>query len=164
MEVKVVESMDITAVAGLASGMALVVWGIMLGGSLKAFWDFPSFVIVFGGACACIMINFPLKQLLDTGKIFRLVFIEKKAAPLEVIQTLVNFATKARREGLLALENDAEALSDDFLKRGIRLVVDGTDPELVRNILETDWHFWKNAIRPPKACLTVPARWRPLSG
>lgn len=68
-------------------------------------------------------------------------FIQREMKASDVIQTLVGFATKARREGLLGLEDEIANVSDNFLKKGIQLVVDGTDIELVRSILETDLSF-----------------------
>jgi len=143
--------MDITTVVGIVSGVFLIVWGIMLGGSLGAFYDFSSVVITLGGTLAGILINFQLKHLREVGKTLRVLFQQKNIDPLDIIDQLVTFATKARREGLLALESDAEELDDEFLKKGIQLIVDGTDPELVRSIMETDLAFLEERHKAGKA-------------
>jgi chemotaxis protein MotA len=133
--------MDITTVFGLAVGAALMVWALFLGGTAGAFWDFKSVLITFGGTIAATLVSFPTAQVVQSGQIVRKAFTSKDPDPLETIKILVAFAEKARREGLLALEDDASQLDDLFLQKGIQLVVDGTDPELVRDILETELSF-----------------------
>ena len=76
--------------------------------------------------------------LLNGLKAFTLIFKEKKYDPSEIIKSIIDLANVGRKDGLLALEEAANGLDDEFLKKGILLVVDGTDPELVRAILETD--------------------------
>jgi chemotaxis protein MotA len=122
-------------------GSGLIIWAISLGSSLTAFWDPPSIAITVGGTFAAVLINFPLSKILGVMKILKHAFVGKPIDPSEVIMTLVKFAEKARREGLLALEDEATQLSDPFLQKGLQLVVDGTDPELVRSILETELAF-----------------------
>jgi flagellar motor component MotA len=72
------------------------------------------------------------------GKVAKIAFFVPNNNPNEMIVTLVSFSEKARREGLLALEDDLDELNDEFLRKGIQLVVDGTDPEMVRHIMETE--------------------------
>jgi len=98
-------------------------------------------MIVVGGTLAATLINFPLAQVVGTIKVIRIAFRNHTTEPAKIIGILVAFAEKARREGLLALEAEAEMLDEPFLKKGIELIVDGTDPELVRNILETELSF-----------------------
>lgn len=133
--------MDIGTVAGIIGGIVIFLWAIYMGGSLSAFINIPSAMIVMGGVIAATLVNYPLPKLLDVIKILRVVFTEKELEAEELIQTIVNLAETARREGLLALEDAAYQLDDQFLKKGILLIVDGTDPDLVRNILETELSF-----------------------
>lgn len=133
--------MDIGTIAGIFSGIVIFLWAIYMGGSLSAFIDIPSAMIVFGGVVAATLVNYPLPKVLEVIKILRVVFIKKELEAEELIQTIVNLAETARREGLLALEDAAYQLEDEFLKKGILLIVDGTDPDLVRNILETELSF-----------------------
>lgn len=139
--------MDLATVIGIISGLVLFVWAIYMGGTLKAFIDIPSAMIVLGGIMASVLINYPLSKLIDVAKILKIVFIEKKTEPTALIETIVKLAETARREGLLALEDAAYKLEDDFLKKGILLVVDGTDPDLVRSILETELTFLEERHR-----------------
>jgi len=133
--------MDLATIIGVISGIVLIVVSIELSGDLISFWSFSSVLIVLGGTIAATLINFPLNKVIGTFKVARIVFQNQTLEPDKTISILVNFAEKARREGLLALEADAEELDEPFLKKGIQLIVDGTDPELVRNILETELTF-----------------------
>jgi chemotaxis protein MotA len=80
----------------------------------------------------------PLERSKNLGKILKAAFVTERIDMIGLIQTLVSFAEKARREGLLALEEDASHIDDAFMKKAIQLVVDGTDPELVKSILDTE--------------------------
>lgn len=133
--------MDIASIIGFVAGTVLILWAMSTGGSLMGFWDPPSIAITVGGTFAAVFINFPLSKIVGVMKILKQAFIGKVIDPSEVIGTLVKFAEKARREGLLALEDEAAQLTDPFLQKGLQLVVDGTDPELVRSILETELAF-----------------------
>lgn len=133
--------MDKGTLIGIASGVILLTWAISSGGSLLNFMDFQSFLIVFGGTLASTLISYPWTDFRSTGKVLRVAFTTRPVDPQSIIQTIVGFAEKARREGLLALEDAAQQLEDPFLQKGIQLIVDGTDPELVRNILETELSF-----------------------
>lgn len=134
--------MDLSTIIGLVVGLFILYNALSSGGSsIMTYWDWPSFQITVGGTIFATMINYPLDKILSAGKIAKNIFVSKTAKPAEVIATLVSFAEKARREGLLALEDDANKLEDPFLQKGISLVVDGTDPELVRSILETELAF-----------------------
>lgn len=133
--------MDIATVVGILSGLVLLGTALGRSGGLKAFWDAPSLMITVGGTIAATFINYPLDQILSIFTVVKHVFLRKLPPPEDVIAQLVYFTEKARREGILALEEEAEALDDEFIKKGLQLVVDGSDPELVRNILETELAF-----------------------
>lgn len=133
--------MDFATALGLFSGLFLLVWAIKLGGSIGTFWNLPSVMIVVGGTLASTLINYPLPKVIGVAKVWKNAFFARLQDPTEIIRILVSFAEKARREGLLALEAEGETVGDKFLQKGIQLVVDGTDPELVRSILETDLTF-----------------------
>jgi len=135
--------MDLATVIGLTGGIILLLIGCS-GGSISAlrgFFDISAIYITFGGSLAAMMINFPLERFSKAFKSLRWVFFTKSYSPDVIINTLVRYAEKARREGLLALEDEIESSADEFLKKGIQLVVDGTDPELVKNILEIEIGF-----------------------
>lgn len=133
--------MDIATILGLLLGIGFTSWGIMNTGSLSDFWDLPSIIIVFGGTISASLLAYPLNTLGSVGKIFQKAFFHKDVSANGIIEEIISLANVARKEGLLSLEEYGSKLDDEFLKKGIMLIVDGTDPELVRNILETELVF-----------------------
>lgn len=133
--------MDIATLAGTVFGLALLLWAIARGGPLGDFIHLPSLAITIGGILAATLINYPLQQVLGVFRVARHAFVRRPSDPARLIDRLVAWAEHARREGLLALEDEAEAEADEFLRRGLLLVVDGTDAAQVRHILETELDF-----------------------
>lgn len=133
--------MDLSTLIGLFLGVGALAWGMLRGGSLASYLDLSSAFIVLGGTIAATMISHPVEQLRNVGGLLRVVFTGGTRTPDEVIPLLVYFAEKARREGLLAMEEEANELGDPFLRKGIQLVVDGVDPELVREVMEIEINF-----------------------
>ncbi|MBL4888680.1 MAG: motility protein A [Candidatus Lindowbacteria bacterium] len=113
--------------------------GVVSGGGIfMAFIDPASMVVTVGGTLVAIFISTATKNWPQCYKLILVGSRPPKENPRDIIPTLVSFAEKARREGLLALEDNIEELDDEFLKKGIQLVVDGTDPELVKAIMATE--------------------------
>lgn len=133
--------MDIATIIGLILGIGFTVLGITSSGDLGAFWDAGSVMIVLGGTFAATLLAYPLSSLLSVGKVFQKAFLHKEVSVNNIIVDIIELANVARKEGLLSLEEYGAKLDDEFLKKGIMLIVDGTDPELVRNILETELVF-----------------------
>lgn len=133
--------MDLTTLFGIFLGVATLIWAILSESSLNLFWDIPSLLIVVGGTVAATLVSHPVDHLRRLFPLLRVAFVRTVAGPEEVIPQLVHFAEKARREGLLAMEEEAAAVEDEFLRKGIQLVVDGVDPDLVRNVLEIETNF-----------------------
>jgi len=134
--------MDIATILGFVVGTSLIIFGMSQGGSsLMLFVNVPSIAIVVGGGMAAVMVCFPLSQVIGAMKVVKNAFMPQKHDSSGIVGTIVSFAEKARREGLLTLEEDAAALDNEFLQKAIQLVVDGTDPELVRDILEIELAF-----------------------
>lgn len=133
--------MDLATVIGIVVGVVLLGGAIILGGNAIIFFNLDSILIVLGGTIAGTMVSYSLPELMKLPQLVRIALQNSNINPTEVIDMLVGFAEKARREGLLALEQDVMEIDDTFLQKGIQLVVDGTDPDLVRNILETRLTF-----------------------
>ncbi len=131
--------MDIATVAGLISICLLMMVG--MGFNFGPFIDVQSMAIVIGGTIGALFMSYPLSLILKLPSIMKKAFFAESSDLPGLITTLVGYAEKARREGLLALESDIENLSEEFLKKGIQLIVDGTDPELVKNILDSEVSF-----------------------
>ncbi|MGE5559977.1 MAG: motility protein A [Chloroflexota bacterium] len=156
--------MDLATIIGLVAGILIFLNALTANGSLMTFYDWPSIQITLGGALFATMINFPMANFIGMGAVLKKVFISKSMNPSAVISTLVSFAEKARREGLLALEDDASKLEDPFLQKGLGLVVDGTDPELVRNILETELAFLEDRHKAGASLFEVLGTYAPAFG
>lgn len=105
---------------------------------MGGFVDLPSIAITIGGSFACILASNTLPDFISGLKSFGLIFKLPTANTSEMIKRIIELSNVARKEGLLSLEEAASNLEDEFLKKGILLIVDGTDPELVRAIMETE--------------------------
>lgn len=132
--------MDITTIIGVIVGFGLMVFGIGVG-KLGNFWDPGSIIIVLGGTIAAIVASYPIRILKQIPKHFKIMMNGKKYDPMRYIDTLVEFAQIARKNGLLALEEKANEEPDPFFRQGIMLIVDATDPDKVKNIMENDLEY-----------------------
>lgn len=132
--------MDIASVIGILGGFLLIVVSIAIapGASAKAFIDYPSIVMVLGGAIAALLTSMPLRDVLKIGGVIKKVFFNKSDDVSALIQQIVSLAETARRDGLLALENRLPEISDPFIVLGVQMAVDGTRPEVMEDILRTE--------------------------
>ena len=134
--------MDLASVIGLIAGVVFIIFGIATGpkgwNSFPAFYDLPSILITFGGSFAGTLTCFTLKDFLSGLKSIKLAIKNTKFDIAKTIEDIIQLSNVARKEGLLQLEEAANSLDDEFLKKGILLIVDGTDPDLVRGIMETE--------------------------
>lgn len=131
--------MDTSTVLGIVVGITLIL--LAVGASLPYYIDVPSVLIVGGGVVATTLICYPFSQVMSVLSVVKKAFITKPMLPSESIAQLVHFAERARREGILSLENALHDVDDPFLRSGIRLAVDGVEPEIIRSILETELSF-----------------------
>ena len=150
--------MDIASILGLVICFILMIFGIVYGKEFSViirFLDAPSALITFGGSFMCILASNTLQSFVAGLKSITLIFKTSTMNVPEIIQKIIDLSNVARKEGLLSLEEAAGDIDDELLKKGILLIVDGTDPELVRAIMETelvsveDRHkekigFWEN--------------------
>jgi chemotaxis protein MotA len=134
------------------------------GGNIAAYVDFPSILITVGGTVGAIIMAHPGDVLRTVGGAVKNAFVSHDPNLLAMVQTIVSFAEKARREGLLALESDVADLEDEFLKKSIQLVVDGTDPELVKAILDTEIGILEDRHSANKAIFDAMAELAPAYG
>jgi len=130
--------MDIATLIGIALGVFLIFFSIILGGDIMGFVSPGSMMIVIGGTFAATLVNYPLSTVLEVVNITRNAFLYKEESPAEVIDTMVALAEKARREGILAIEKSIYDIDDPFMRNGIQLAVDGSDPEVIRDIMENE--------------------------
>jgi len=139
-------TIDLSTIIGLLVGWGSLFIALLLEGGgnvglVVMFLQLSAFFIVFGGTLGATIISYPWSTISNIFPVLKQAFLQRQMDPNQVITTLVGFATKARREGLLGLEDEIANVDDNFLKKGIQLVVDGTDIELVKSILETDLSF-----------------------
>lgn len=137
--------MDFATLLGIVGGLALIITAIMMGGSLLAFVDIPSVVIVIGGTITAILVMFPMEVVLGSVRIAVRTFRFRKENPLRVVDDICGLADKARRESLVALEK--VALDDEFLKKGVRMVADGSSQFQVQSLLDSEINFMKQRHR-----------------
>jgi chemotaxis protein MotA len=131
--------MNIGLLIGLIGGGSVLIFGILVaGGRLLLFWDVPSILVTVGGGWCALMGAYPLGRLSKMPVYFRKALFPEKFDIPELILTMVSLSEKSRKEGLLALEDDIADIDDPFMKKSIQLIVDGTDPELIRSIVEND--------------------------
>lgn len=157
--------MDIATLGGLIAGFALILWGMISGGlGLGPFIDAASIIIVIGGTFAGFFIAYPLPKALGIGGVIGKSFKNPGDDTAKIIAKVLELANTARREGLLALEEAVGNIQDDFLKKGVGLIVDGTDPELVKSILETEMSYISDRHSESKGMLDTLGAFGPAFG
>ncbi|MCL2601689.1 MAG: MotA/TolQ/ExbB proton channel family protein [Treponema sp.] len=131
--------MNISTIIGVVGSLAMILFSILVGGSpVTAFIDIPSILLVV--VCPYIML-FTFSSIRDALGVFSIINLTFKVPNFNeqgIILKLMSMSEKARREGLLALEEELEDLDDEFMKKGMRLVVDGTDQEIIRRLMENE--------------------------
>ena len=133
--------MDIATILGIVLGAVMVVFGIITSGGVSAMGNFidpPSIVITIGGSLSSLLSSYTMPEVINNLNGLGVAFKDPKLDHGAVIRQIIDLSNVARKEGLLALEEVAGNLDDEFMKKGILLIVDGTEPELVRGILETE--------------------------
>ena len=128
--------MDIGTIVGLVFGMVLIVTAIFLGGSITAFIDVPSILIVIGGAICATLIRFTLGDVLNSFSVAMNAFFAKTKPPEDIIEELVKLSNIARKEGLLKLEK--QPVEDPFLKKAIMYCVDGHEADFIQDVMEKE--------------------------
>ncbi|MFA5340347.1 MAG: MotA/TolQ/ExbB proton channel family protein [Clostridia bacterium] len=126
------------ALVGVVLAILLVIYGILENGQIITFYDLPSIYIVIGGTIGALLCNYPLKDLITSIKAFTKVVKYKTPNRKAILDKIVELAYASKKEGLLALEKYTEEMKDDFFKKGLLLIVDGTSPEDARNTLESE--------------------------
>ena len=133
--------MDLASILGLVVCFALVIFGIITSGGVGALGNFvdpASVLITIGGAFCSVLASHTMSEFTTGLKSISLIFKAPQFNLPEIIRKIIELSNVARKEGLLALEEASAELDDAFLRKGVLLIVDGTDPELVRGILETE--------------------------
>ncbi|MGB0714396.1 MAG: motility protein A [Phycisphaerae bacterium] len=156
--------MDISTMIGILAGVGLLCWAIMGKSTLGTFFDAGSVAIVLGGAVSAAMISFPLRNLLGIAAVVKNCFFAKSRDPMELISDMVKYAEIARRDGILSLENVTSEIDDPFIVSGIQMAVDGTDPELIEQIMMNDLETIESRHADGKALFDNIGRYAPAFG
>ena len=134
--------MDLASLIGVLLGAGMFVFGVASSdyglAGLGYFWDVPSLIITIGGSLSSVMTSYTMPYFIGGLTSFGLIFKVPNNDEKQIISSIMDLSNVARKEGLLALEEAANGIEDPFLKKGVGLIVDGTDPELVRGILEIE--------------------------
>lgn len=131
--------MDLLSLVGLLLGVGAILLGQFIeGGHISSLLNGPAFLIVAGGTLGAVMLQFPLTLFIQALRQVKWVFFPPAGSGEEIIEKVISWSNVARREGLLGLESLSDTEEDDFARRGLMLLVDGTEPEMMRNILEVE--------------------------
>lgn len=130
--------MDIATLIGILGAGALVVASILMGGSGTWFINYPSMMIVVGGTLGATLVNYPLSDVLSVFGVTRNAFLQRSHSALNLIPTIVDFAKKARQEGILSFESQLKDIKEPFLARGIQMAIDGMESNSIEEVLTTE--------------------------
>ncbi|HNC65763.1 MAG TPA: flagellar motor protein [Thauera aminoaromatica] len=140
--------MDKISLVGLTLGIAAILVGqVIEGGHLSSLFQPTAFMIVIGGTLGAVMLQSPLRIFMQGMRMARWVFVPPAPAFDTIIEQVANWGHTARKEGLLSLENQIEALSDPFMRKGLQLLVDGIEPNRLREVLEVEIGVWENQMK-----------------
>lgn len=133
--------MDILSITGVFVGVGAILLGIMLdGGDINSLINVPALIIVFGGTFGATLLQFPPVVFVRSMKMFPWVLKSKEMNLSAQIDKVVYWSLLARKEGLLGLDNALPGEKDPFIKKGLQLLVDGNDPDAIRDILDLDMY------------------------
>ena len=130
--------MDIATIAGIVAGFLLLIVTILSGGGAGTFVDLPSFLVVFGGSTAATLVNFPMNQVIATFKVAAKAFRAQDNQAITVVTQFSEYAKIARRDGILALDRMLKEEEEPFIRVGLEMAVDGTEPDTILDIMETE--------------------------
>lgn len=133
--------MDLSTILGIGAAFGLMLMAILQGGPLSIFVNIPSIMIVFGGTAGNTLVNYPFSDVFDAFNVAKKTILYKEQSINTLIVQLMEFANKARKEGILALQGAMEEINDEFLIKAMQMAVDGQEPETLRNMLTTEIEY-----------------------
>jgi chemotaxis protein MotA len=156
--------MDVGTIFGIVCSSALIWIAVRMGGNPGLFLDLPAFLIVFGGTFGAILVHYPIPTLFRVGGIIRKTLVGNVPAPQLIIDQFMDYAGRARREGILSLEPIIPAIADAYLRKGMQLAVDGLEPDTIQDILETEIAKTENRHETGGEVLAALATYAPALG
>ncbi len=130
--------MDLATILGIVSGLGLVILAILQSGSINTFINIPSLMIVVGGTGAAIFVNFAIKEVFSVMNVVRKAFTDSGSPAIDIIEMFEDLSKRSRREGILAIDKFLSKVEDNFIRNGLELAVDGTEPETIREVMESE--------------------------
>ena len=130
--------MDIATLIGIIVAFGLVIISIMMGGPATWFINYPSIMIVFGGTMGATLIAYPLAEVLSVFGVVKNVFFSRTNSAGKLVPLIVNFAKKARQEGILSFESQLKDMEDPFLAKGLQLAIDGMESSAIEDVMTTE--------------------------
>ncbi len=156
--------MGLSSLAGLVIGIGFVLYSIFSGGSIKDFWDISSVYIVVGGTFGAMLVNYPGKEFLNSFKAIKKVVTYKKIDMNQTLKKILELAYVSKKNGLLALEPLCEDIQEDFFKKGVMLIVDGTSSDMTRSILELEIDLCVDRDAREQAFMLMVSKFAPAFG
>lgn len=129
---------DIMTIVGILVGFGLIFWSILNESDIKNFFSASGIAITVGGSFAAVLVTYPVSQIKSMMKITMMSFRDNTMSNIDIIDNFTNLSKKARREGLLSLEDEIDKIEDKFLKKGLQMVVDGIEPDVIKDIMELE--------------------------
>jgi chemotaxis protein MotA len=130
--------MDLATIIGIFLAFGLLISAIMVGGGIFVFINIPSILIVLGGTLGATLINYPLKHIIGVLGVVKNAFFIRLEKPSDTISKFLEYANKARKEGILSLEPLLKEINDDYLRKAMQLTVDGVEPQVIQEIMQTE--------------------------
>lgn len=156
--------MDLATILGILVSFGLLIWAMFMGGNPIIFLNLPSAFIVFGGTFGATLINYPLRNVFGVFRVLKNAFFTRQHDPVQIIDAFLGYAQRARREGILAIEPIIKNIEDDYLRKGLQLTVDGLEPLVIQEIMETEIAFLEERHERGAEVLTMMGTFAPAMG
>jgi chemotaxis protein MotA len=130
--------MDPSTLIGLAAGVAIIAYSMLSGSVPSMYLHIPSLIITGGGTIAVTLMHFPMKDMLGLVSVVKNAFFQKELTADKQIELISEISEKARKEGILSLEQRLNEINDKFLVKGLRMIIDGVKPEIVAGVLKNE--------------------------
>ncbi|MAE66716.1 MAG: motility protein A [Phycisphaeraceae bacterium] len=130
--------MDLGILLGFLGTWVLIGWALLASGDVLMFIDVPSMILVVGASATVIMYATPIRYVKSVFAILKKIYFHSSDPVEKLIENMVHYAEIARRDGILSLENTTKDIKDEFIVRGIQMAVDGTDPEMIEQIMSNE--------------------------
>jgi len=156
--------MDLSTIFGVIAAFGLMIAAIMTGGSIFLFVDPAALMIVGGGTLGSTLVHYPFKELFRAVAVAKKTLFVKEQEPADIISQLIEFATKARKEGILSLQSVMSQIDDPFFLKGLQMAVDGQEPESRKQMLEHEIDYIHERHESGAAIFSTMAEYAPAIG